>query len=216
MLVALAPPSLPRIAQVSVDGRVVLFALGATLIAGILFGLAPAIRGTRFDVGDSLEIRRPRIGGRGGRSLLRRLLIVSEFSMAMVLLAAAALIVRSFLGLLAVDSGFDPRNVSAIDVSVTGTASSTAGRRPAFFRELVAGVRSLPGVQAASAINHVPLVGDVWRFPFAIEGRAPVRPEDRPSATYRVVLPDYFATMRIAVRGRDFTDRDTRDAPHVV
>ncbi len=217
MLVAVAPPSLPRIAQVSVDGRVVLFALGATLIAGILFGLAPAIRGTRFDVGDSLKSGGRGSADRSGRSLLRRLLIVSEFSMAMVLLAAATLIVRSFLGLLAVDSGFDPRNVSAIDVSVTGTASSTTGRRPAFFRELVAGVRSLPGVQAASAINHAPLVGDIWRFSFAIEGRAPVRQEERPSATYRVVLPEYFETMRIAlVRGRDFTDRDTLDAPHVV
>jgi putative ABC transport system permease protein len=217
MLAALAPPSLPRIAQVSVDGRVLLFALGATLVAGVLFGLAPAIRGTRFDVGDCLKAGGRGSADRSGRSLLRRLLIVSEFSMAMVLLAAAVLIVRSFLGLLAVDSGFDPRNVSAIDVSVTGTPSSVAGRRPVFFGELVAGVRSLPGVQAASAINHVPLVGDIWRFPFAIEGREGVRQEERPSATYRVVLPGYFETMRIAVvRGRDFTERDTLDAPQVV
>jgi putative ABC transport system permease protein len=217
MLVALAPPSLPRIAQVSVDERVVLFALGATLVAAIVFGLAPAIRGTRFDVSDSLKSGGRGAADRGGRSALRQLLIVSEFSMAMVLLAAAALIVRSFFGLLAVDSGFDPHRVSAMDVSVTGTRSALAPRRAQFFQQLVASVRALPGVQAASAINHLPLVGDIWRFSFAIEGRTPVRQEERPSATYRVVLPGYFETMRISImRGRDFTDRDTRDGQHVV
>jgi putative ABC transport system permease protein len=217
LLIALAPPSLPRIATVTVDGRVLLFALGATLLTGIAFALAPAIRGTRFDLGDSLKSGGRGSADRSGRSVLRRLLIVSEFSMAMVLLAAAALVVRSFLGLLAVDSGFDPRNVSAVEVSVTGTGSAAGPRRAQFFQQVVAGVRALPGVEAASAINHLPLVGDVWRFGFAIEGRAPVRREDRPSATFRVVLPGYFETMRIArVGGRDFTDRDTRDAPPVV
>src|SRR5262245_20703262 len=211
-LIVLAPPSLPRIAQVSVDGRVVIFAMAATLVAGIVFGLAPAIRSTHFDVGDSLKSGGRGSADRSGRSVLRQALIVSEFSTAVVLLAAAALIVQSFIGLLAVDSGFDPRHVGATNVSVTATSSGAPARRAQFFQDLVAGVRALPGLQAASAINHMPLVGDIWRFSFAIEGRASVRSEERPSATYRVVLPGYFETMRIAfVQGRDFTDRDTAD-----
>jgi len=217
ILIALAPASLPRIATVSVDGRVLLFALGATLAAGLVFGLAPAIRGTRFDVSDSLKSGGRGMGERGGRSALRAAFIVSEFSTAMVLLAAAALIVRSFVSLLAVDSGFDPRNVLAMDVSVTGTRSAMPSVRPEFYRELITRVQAIPGVQSASAINHLPIAGDIWLFPFAIDGRAIARAGERPKATYRVVWPGYFRTLQIPMSaGRDFTAADRVDAPHVV
>jgi putative ABC transport system permease protein len=202
---------------VAIDTRVLLFMLVVTVCAGVIFGLAPAVKAARVDVNDALKS-----GGRGSsdggaRSGLRGMLVVSEFAMAMVLLVSAVLILRSFLGLLAVDSGFDPRNVVAMEVSVAGTNQADPSRRPAFYREVVARIRALPGVQAASAINHLPLAGDVWRFGFVVEGGPVVRGEELPSAAYRVVLPGYFQTMGISMlKGRDVTDRDVLAAPHVV
>jgi predicted permease len=216
-LVALAPPDLPRLASVTIDGTVLLFMFAATAAAGILFGMVPAIKAARVDVNDSLKA-----GGRGavddgGRRGLRGLLVVSEFAMAMVLLVAAVLILRSFFGLLSVDSGFNPQNVVAMEVSVAGTTHGRPSQRADFFRELIARLRGLPGVEAASAINHLPLVGDQWRFPFVVQGRAAKRSEELPSATFRAVLPGYFQTMGIPMlKGRDIADRDIAAAPHVV
>jgi putative ABC transport system permease protein len=140
--------------------------------------------------------------------------------MAMVLLVSAGLTLRSFFGLLAVDSGFDPRNLVSMEVSVAGTSEAAPSKRPEFFRALLDRVRAIPGVEAASAINHAPLVGDVWTFDFAVfsvGGRPLLRPDQRPNGVFRVVLPGYFQTMRIPLlKGRDVTDRDVLDAPHVV
>jgi predicted permease len=217
VIVAMAPPELPRIASISIDARVLIFMLVMGACAGLIFGVAPAVRAARVDVNESLKT-----GGRGStdgdaRNRLRGILVVSEFAMAIVLLASAVLILKSFLGLLAIDAGFDPRNVIAMEVSVAGTKQAPPSRRAGFYRELAASARATPGVHSASAINHLPLVGDYWRFNFIVEGRPPMRPEDRPSATYRVVLPGYFETMRIQMlKGRDVTERDVRGAPCVV
>jgi len=217
VIVAMAPPELPRIASVAIDARVLVVMLAMGACAGLIFGLAPAVKAAHVDVNESLKT-----GGRGSaegdaRNRLRGALVVSEFAMALMLLVSAVLIVKSFLGLLAIDAGFDPRNIIAMEVSVAGTKQAPPSRRAEFYRELAARTRSVPGVQAASAINHLPLVGDTWRFNFVVEGRPPVRPEDRPSATYRVVLPGYFETMRIQMlSGRDVTERDVRGAPCVV
>jgi predicted permease len=215
VLVSLAPANLPRVSTVVMDTRVFVFMLAVTMCAGVIFGLAPALKGARVDVNDSLKE-----GGRAssgdGRAGLRNALVVSEFAMAMVLLAGAGLILRSFVGLFAVDSGFDPRNVVSMVVSVTGTREADPSSRPVFFQDLVARVRALPDVQQASAINHLPLVGDIWRFGFVIAGRPLPRQGEVPSAAYRVVLPAYFQTMRIPLlKGRDFTDRDVLSSPHV-
>jgi predicted permease len=217
VIVAMAPPELPRIASVSIDGPVLAFMLAMTVSAGLIFGLAPAVKAARVDVNESLKA-----GGRGSseggsRNRVRAILVVSEFAMAMVLLVSASLILKSFLGLLAVDAGFDPRNVIAMEVSVAGTNQAEPSRRAQFYRELMARARALPGVRSASAINHLPLVGDTWRFNFIVEGRPQLRREDRPSATYRVVLPGYFRTMGIQMlKGRDVADRDVLGAPRVV
>src|SRR6266508_1038580 len=217
VLVALAPSDLPRIGTVSMDARVLYFTFGVTVCASLLSALMPAVTSAQVNVNESLKSGGRGSGGGDARTALRGLLVVSEFAMAMVLLVSATLVLRSFFGLLAVDSGFDPRNVVAMDVSVAGTSQADPLRRPMFFRESIARVRALPGVKSASAINHLPLVGDLWRFSFAIEGRPLPRSEEMPSAAYRVVLPGYFQTMGIPlVKGRDITDRDVLTAPHVV
>ena len=144
------------------------------------------------------------------------MLVVSEIALALMLLAGAGLLVRSFHNLQDLDPGFDPRHVVAISLPVSGSEQAPPDRRAAFYREVVKQLRAMPGVQAASAVNHVPIAGDLFRFGVVIEGRAAPRPGDAPSAAYRVALPGYFQTigMRL-VRGRDFEERDSETAPPV-
>ncbi len=217
LVVALAPPEIPRLETLTLDGHVFVFLLVITACAGVVFGLAPALKASRVDLTESLKegARSSTQGVR--RSRARNLLVVSEFALAMVLLVGAGLILRSFVALLAVDPGFDPANVIAMTVSLTGSRDADPHRRPAFFRELAERVRELPGVESASAINHLPLYGDNWGIPFVIEGRPPAPPGQGPSAAFLAVLPGYFHTMRIPIKeGRDFTQQDVLDAPHVV
>jgi putative ABC transport system permease protein len=217
LLVALAPPGIPRLDAVGVDRVALAFALGATLLAGLAFGVAPALASSRANVSASL-----REGSRGAADGVRRrrvrgALVVSEFAMALVLLVGAGLVLRSFAALLAVDPGFDARNVLSMQVSLRGTASGDPARRTVFFRELLDRVRALPGVETASAINHLPLHGDAWNFPFAIEGRPLAAPGRGDDAMFRVVRPDYFRTMRIPIlAGRDITPREAASGAKVV
>jgi putative ABC transport system permease protein len=210
------PASLPRVDQIALDGAVVAFTLGVSILTGLVFGLVPALQSARPAMGEHLG------GGRGTtgsthQTRLRDLLIVSELALALMLLAGAGLMVRSLAALQSIDAGFDPHGVLSMVVSVKGSPVETLGRRAAFYAEALDRLRALPGVRAASAINHLPLHGDVWDRSFSIEGRPPVRPEERASADYRVVLPDYFKTMRLPlVRGRDFTAADDLSALRVV
>ena len=176
----------------------------------------PALAASRTDLSTTL-----RDGGRETQASSRRgfrtVLMASEFSLALVLLVGAGLMVRSFLALQAVDPGFVPRGVLTLRVSVSGTPESSSARRTAFYRAVLERLRNLPGVESASAINHLPLAGDIWGWPFRIDGRPVPPPGDAPTAAYRVVLPGYFRTMGLPLlAGRDFTDQDRRDAPGVV
>ncbi len=217
VLVALSPAGIPRVNTIGLDGNVLGFTLGISLLAGLVFGLAPAWRASALHLSDSLKE-----GERGssegiGRNRLRSLLVASEFTFALVLLVGAGLMIRSFLALRAIDPGFDSRGVLSVIVSTTGTKEASPGVRPLFFQDLVEQVRHLPGVQSASAINHLPLGGDIWGFSFHVEGHPVPRPADTPSATYRVVLPGYFQTIGTPLlRGRDLLESDNLQAPGVV
>jgi putative ABC transport system permease protein len=138
--------------------------------------------------------------------------------MALVLLATAGLVVRSFASLRAVDAGYDVRDVLTMRVSLKGTAAADSPeRRTAFFRGLVEKVAALPEVEGAGVTNHLPLHGDHWHFPYAVEGAPRPRPEERASASFRVVMPGYFRAMRIPIlAGRDFTRADETARAHVV
>jgi putative ABC transport system permease protein len=188
-----------------------------SLVTGIAFGLVPAVQASRFDLTGSL-----REGERGstsgaGRHRLRRLLMASELALALVLLVGAGLMIRTFVALRAFDPGFDPRHVVSAVVSLTGSRAEEPTRRLGFYREVLDRVRALPGVASASAINHLPLAGDVWGFPFHVEGRPPDAPGESPSAAFRVVLPGYFQTMGLPLtRGRDFTEDDRLGAPGTI
>jgi predicted permease len=207
---------MPRHQEIGLGAPVIMFNFAVCLITGLLFGLMPALRASRTDLNSSLkEASRGSTADRLGLRI-RGALVVSEIALALMLLAGAGLLVRSFQNLRDLDPGFDPRHVVAISLPVSGSAQAPADRRAAFYREVVAQLRAMPGVQAASAVNHVPIAGDLFRLGVVIEGRPAPRPGDAPSAAYRVALPGYFQTigMRL-VRGRDFVESDSESAPPV-
>ena len=190
----------------------------ATLFTSIGFGLAARIAGFLCQCQRHPERGRPAARPRGaGRNRLRSLLVISEFALALVLLIGAGLMIRTFSALQAVDAGFNPHQVISMIVSVAGTREAEPARRAIFYHQLIERVRTLPGVQAAGGINHLPLAGDMWGWPFVVEGRPKPRPGESPSAVYRMVTPGYFAAMRLPLlRGRDVTEADNMTAPGVV
>jgi putative ABC transport system permease protein len=216
-LIAMSPPNIPRVQSVAIDLRAALFLFSVTLFTSVGFGLAPALQASSVNVNDTLKE-----GGRGqsegvGRNRLRSLLVISEFALALVLLIGAGLMIRTFSALQAVDAGFNPHHVLSMIVSVAGTKEADPARRAIFYRQLLERVRNLPGVQASGGINHLPLAGDQWGFGFVVEGRPKPRPGESPRAVYRMVMPGYFAAMRLPIlRGRDITVADTVTAPDVV
>jgi putative ABC transport system permease protein len=138
-------------------------------------------------------------------------------ALALMLLVGGGLMVRSFARLRAVDPGFNADNLLTMTVSLSGTIHSTAPQRVAFFNDLLQRVDGLPGVESASAINHLPLAGDVWTIPFFIEGRPAPAPGEKQGAVFRVTRPDYFRAMGATLlKGRDFTAYDSDTSSPVV
>jgi putative ABC transport system permease protein len=217
VLSVLGATSIPRVQSTTVDFRVLVAALVISAGTALAFGLVPALRATHVNLSESLKEgnRGANDAGSGGR--LRNLLVVSEFALALVLLVGAGLMVRTFAALTSHDPGFNPHDVLSAQVSVAGTAEAAPGARLAFYDALLGRLRGVPGVTAVSAINHLPLAGDLWGRSFRPEGRSEPKSGIWPVAVYRVVFPGYFAAMRLPlVRGRDFTDRDAMGAPGVV
>jgi predicted permease len=216
-LVALSPADIPRVETVTIDARVVMFLLAVSVLTGVVFGLAPAMQASAVNLSDVLKE-----GGRGasesaGRNRLRSFLVASESALALMLLIGAGLMIRSFLALQSVDPGFNPHSVLSMVVSVAGSNEADPNRRAIFYEQLLERVRALPGVEAVWGINHLPLAGDMWGWPFVIEGRPKPRPGEAPSAVYRMVTPGYFQTMRLPlIQGRDISAVDNATAPGVV
>ncbi len=217
VLIALSPAAIPRVETVGVDGRVLLFAIAISLLTGLAFGMAPAWKATAVNLSDALKE-----GERGSseglhRNRLRGSLVASEFALAVVLLAGAGLMVRTFLALQHLDPGFNPHGVLSLVVGVAGTDEAVAGHTGNFYQQVLRKVGAVPGIASVSGINHLPLAGDEWGLSFHIPGRPPEPPGKELIATYRVVFPGYFRTMSIPVlRGRDVTEADNLQAPGVV
>lgn len=213
--VLLIPTGVPRLNVVTLDTRLLGFAVFVSLLAGILFGLAPALRLSKIDLNESLKESGRSLGSEGpGRSRLRDALVVSEVALASILLPAAGLLIQSFLHLTRVDPGFDPHEV------LTFQLDSPAGKRdlqvPTFFREVVARITALGGVTSASAVASLPLTGDNIRSSVEIEGQ-PTPLGSRPAADFNSVEPNYFRTLGVAlIAGRDFTERDDAKSTPVV
>jgi putative ABC transport system permease protein len=213
-LLASAPSEITRFGTIQIDGSVLVFALAVSVLTGLAFGLAPALQSSAINLVETLKE-----GGRGmseSRGRMRSLLVASEFALAVVLLAGAGLMIRTFAALQSVDPGFNPHHLLTMIVSIAGSQDASSDHA-AFFRQSIEKIRAIPGVTSASAINHLPLAGDVWGIPFFVEGRPTPKRGEEPHGAFRVVLPDYFHTMNISLlAGRDFTEADHLHAPHVV
>jgi putative ABC transport system permease protein len=215
-LVNLPSLGIPRIASAGVDLRALGFTLLVSVLTGILFGLAPALHASRFNLFGSLKE-----GGRTatdgtGRSRMRSLLVISQVSLAVVLLIGASLLIESMFHLLHQSPGFDPNGVLAFNLDLPDARYGKPAQSADFFKELLGRIRNVPGVKYASAVMPLPLSSNSLRTSFEIEGQ-PMAKSDMPRTFIRAVGLDYFATMRIPLlAGREFNARDDRHAPHVI
>jgi len=211
-LLLVAPPDIPRLAEVGMDRRVLAFTLAVSVFTTLVFGLAPAVQASRVDVQDTLKRGGARTGFSGGLGRLPRVLVITEIALSVVLLTVAGLLLRSLVALNSVELGFDPERVLTMDVSVP-TKDAAA---PQVYQELLASISSLPGVTAAGASLGVPglveSAGSYWVDHLPTEAK--VNPFD---AVYSIVTPGALAALGIAVRrGRDFDARDTAQGPMTV
>ena len=204
------PGDLPRLDTVSVDWAVLLFTLGVSVLTGLLFGLAPALRSTRRDLTETLKQAGRGTTG-GTRNRLRSSLVIVEVSLSLVLLVGAGLLLRSFWRVLQVQPGFETQNLLTATVSLSGSRYSSTQAYVAFHQELTQRLRALPGVRAVGLASGVPLDRGGTAMDVYIEGRAPG--SEQPSAEWRRVSSGYFRAMGIPqLRGRDLREDDAREA----
>ncbi|HEU4795247.1 MAG TPA: ABC transporter permease [Pyrinomonadaceae bacterium] len=215
-LAKLLPESLSKLQAIGVDSRVLLFTGGVTVLTAVAFGVIPALHAARANPGDALaETGRDLSGGLSGR-YLRRVLVIAEVALAVVLLACAGLLIRSFHRLNQVDLGFKSDNLLTMQTILPFPKYRTAESRRAFYDELLRRVTEIPGVESAGINTRLPLSTSGLKFSFSIEGRTMPSDTELPFAVYRVVNPDYFRTLGIPVqRGRVFDTRDSAESTPV-
>lgn len=215
VVVKLLPPALPRAQAVSIDRAVVLFSFGASLVTGVISALLPAFRVSRVAPNSFLQA-----GGRGvaghGREAIHRWLTAAETALGVILLIGAGLMMRSFVGTIHTDAGFNPRHILTFSLGIP-EAKYSAAQRAALNRQILERLKSLPGVSAATASFPLSLSGATMSLSFQIEGH-PVAVGHEPDAAMSYVEPNYQRTLEIPLlRGRAFTDADnTTTAPPVV
>ena len=208
-LVSLVPASMPipRLDQLHPNPAILAFTLGVTVATAFLVGLIPAFQVSRQD--GSVSMRQGGRGTVGGGRQVRGSLVVLEVALAMVLLVAAGLLLRTFSYLRAIDPGFSRRNVLACDVLVPDAQYRTGTQQAAFFAEVLERVRSLPGVRSAAAADALPVSGAGGGTWVHVEGKTEPPPGQQVNVMVRTVSPGYFATLGIPLyEGRDFTDAD--------
>jgi putative ABC transport system permease protein len=228
-LIHFAPQDIPRLAETSVDRGVILFTFAASVLAGILFGIGPALQASKLDLSGALKE-----SGRGSmsgpaRQRLRSGLFVSEVALAMVLVIGAGLLIRSLLEAVGVKPGFNPANMLAVRVTLLNPKypKATEGparsgdpgdaQRQAFFQNATERLRAMPGVRAAGAVYCLPLGGDCWDYFYSPADRPAPGPSETPVSLFNSAAPGYFRAMEIPlIEGRDFTDSDTRGSTPVV
>lgn len=214
-LAALFPQALPRLSDASIDLSVFAFAMGVSILTGIVFGVVPALRVSL--VAPALALRDGMRTTTSGRShhRLQMWLVVGETALGLVLLVGAGLLIRSFVSVLRVDPGFDPHHVLTARYTMPA-AGYSHDHKIHFVEELVSRLNMLPGVQAASAGWPMPMSGSDATISFTVEGH-PVAKADHPSESIGVVQPGYFETMRIPlIAGRTFNKLDQTKSPPVI
>ncbi|MGH9751529.1 MAG: ABC transporter permease, partial [Blastocatellia bacterium] len=216
LLVSLAPPDLLNLPQVELNAAVLGFTLAISLLTGVIFGLTPAFEATRLNLSESLKEGGKSAGSRRAQ-WLRSALVIIEVALALVLLVGAGLLIRSFARLQGVDPGFNAQNVLTMRVSLPRLKYDNDQKRIAFFRQAVAQMQSLPGVEFAGVVSFLPFAAPHAGTGVEIEGRPKLPPGQGLVTGVMVTDANYFRAMRIPLkRGRLFTDQEATEMRHVV
>lgn len=212
-MLALAPEGLiPRSSEINLDWRVLAFAVAASLVTGIIFGLAPALQALRLDVNRAVKEATDKTSAGVGRARLRNVLVVAEVALALALTVGAGLLLRTFANLRGVEPGFDAHNLLTVEVSLRGKNYDTVAKANDFYKRALERFNSLPGVEAAALTNKLPLDAQ-FNLPYRLAGQT----ELGGAVQYRLISPDYFRVMKMAVRqGRAFGEGDTAEAEPVL
>jgi predicted permease len=220
VLRAVAPDNIPRVNEVSIDGRVMLFTCFIALLTGFVFGLAPALRASRVDPGEALKE-----GGRnsgsasgGGGSRTRKLLVISEVALSLLLLIGAVLLLRSYRRIGNAYPGFDPHNVLSLRLQLPSARYPTPDSIISFFRRVGEALNRSPEIQSVATTYSLPMstVALAWE-PITVEGYVPKNSQDLIISNVRIVSPGYFHVMGVSLlKGRYFDPHDTRGAPEAV
>ncbi len=215
LLVSLGEDNIPRTANVKIDATVLAFTLLISLATGLLFGLAPAIRTMKENLVDALKDGIRRGSEATVKNRTRSLLVVFESAIAVMLLIAAGLLIRSLVALQNVDPGFDPNNVLTLRVDLPRQKYNTPEKASNFFEQLETRVAGLPGVEAVGLITDLPLSGEARDMPYRVEGRPAT--SDIAFVDFRRVNKNYFSAMRIPLRrGRNFTEQEVRQSDKAI
>jgi putative ABC transport system permease protein len=216
-LVSMKPRGIPRLEGVGVDATVVAYTAGIAVLTGILFGLAPALQAARGQVATAL-----REGGRSpsasrGSARMRGALVVAEMALAVMLLAGAGLLIRSFATLRAVNPGFRTDRALTFRIAVPESRYGRDAQIDGFYSRLLATTAALPGAAGVGAVSALPLSGTSFNFDFTVDGRPKPPPGASATLETRAITPGYLTVMGIPVlRGRGFTEADRAGAPPVV
>src|SRR3954468_3415013 len=216
-LMQIGPGDLPGLESLRLDWKVLLLTAALSVLTGLLCGLAPALQASvgtiNADLGETSG--RGSEGRRTGRT--RDGLVTAEIAVALVLLAGAGLLLRSFRALARVDTGIRVERLLTFDMALTGERAGSQRLQRAFYDSVLREIARLPGVESAGAAATLPIGGDDFASPVGVEGTPDPRPGEEPRAGFQVVTPGYFSTMGIRlVAGRDFIASDGPDAPRVV
>jgi len=213
LLLRIVPASVPRMNEVHVDGSVLVFALVLSVVTGIIFGLIPALEGSRADVNEALKAVSRSLSG--GSPRFRQMLLASELALAMILSIGAGLLIRSLVNLGRVDPGFQKENLLVFSVRLTNKYT-TDPQQAAFFREATEQLRHLPAVKDAAAVGCLPIDGTCWGSIFLIANRPIPERSQLPTSQWNVATTHYFETMGIRLlRGRTFQESDVEKSPPV-
>ena len=215
LLISIGPADIPRLNDIGIDEPVLWFTFAASVLTGVIFGLAPALKASKPDLNESLKE-----GGRGtsesfNRHSMRNLLVVFQMAFTLVLLVGAGLLVKSFLKLQQVDPGFAAENVMTMRVALPSKYEEN-DRAAEFVKQVTERIGGLAGVESAGAISVLPLAGTNIRTSFNIK-KKPFPENQEPPVEERAVTPDYFRAMGVPVlKGRAFTDQDVKGKPGVI
>ncbi len=216
LLLQIAPSSIPRLDEVSLNWQVLLFTLGISLLTGLIFGLAPALQSHRTDLVQSLKDRQSNGSGAGSQRF-KSLLVVAEIGLALVLISGAGLLVNSFLRLVNIDPGYQPINVSTMQLELPPYRYAGLRPRADFLDTLLDSLGKNPQIQDVGATNMLPLIPAEMVINFYVQGRPLLARSEMPRASFRLVSPGYFRAMGIKlVGGRTFEDTDTAGRSPVV